>query len=458
MADENMKVVDDVFGAEADGFDGEKFEILAAASEVKVTKGADPEALTAAGEDYKAGDVIRIEAWLCHSFPFVNTNGYRFDEKDLYAAVADGQFHVESGVVLDVNHDFVVRGVVLKGSTKKRTLDGAGEVVGVKIDSLFLAWRFHDVAEKILQEAGSGQLEFSMTCYTNKVECAVCGNVSTTRAGGCEHVRNGGEIWVREPRFKTASIILPPHNPADRNATATDVSFTASDEANQNDATDLEATEIEHTDTNLEVTMEKDIQRLEAENAELKDKLALAEAAAAEADQNAADQKISDLEAAKADMETKAGALEAEKAELTDKVGALEADKAALEAANAELEAQLATITAENKKLQMVQANAARKEKIEEVVGNKLEASAVAGMVTSWMFAEADGEISGRSDAEFEAFVAGLANAVDLIVAEPEEKKSEMVTDPQNGGIGVASGASADEPKKTAMDKLFDAI
>jgi len=36
--------------------------------------------------------------------------------------------------------------------------------------------------------------------------------------------------------------------------------------------------------------------------------------------------------------------------------------------------------------------------------------------------------------------------------------KSDMVDDPQNGGIGVASGASADEPKKTAMDKLFDAI
>ena len=456
MAGDNTKV--EVSSIEADWFDGEKFEILVAAKEVKVTKGADPEALTAAGEDYKAGDVIRIEAWLCHSFPFVNTNGYRFDEKDLYAAVADGQFHVESGVVLDVNHDFVVRGIVLNGATKKRVLDEAGEVVGVKIDSLFLAWRFQDIAEKILQEAEKGQLEFSMTCCTNKVECATCGNISTNRATACEHVRNGGEIWVREPRFKTASIILPPHNPADQNATATDVSFTASDEANEEDATDLEATEIEHTDTNLEVTMEKDIQRLEAENAELKDKLALAEAAAAEADQNATEQRIADLEAANTDLQAKVDALEGEKSGLTEQIGTLEAEKATLEAAKADLESQIATITAENKKLQMVQANAARKAKIEEVVGNKLEASAIAEMVTSWMFAEADGEISGRPDTEFEAFVAGLTNAVGLIATEPEEKESDLVTDPQNGGIGVAAGKAADETEKTAMEKLFDAI
>lgn len=457
MADEDMKTTEEII-SDADGFDGEKLEIRAAAGEVKVTKGADSEALIAAGEDYKAGDVIRIEAWLCHSFPFVNTNGYRFDEKDLYAAVADGQFRVESGVVIDVNHDFVVRGMVLSGATAKRALEGAGDVVGVKIDSLFLAWRFPDIAEKILAEAGKGELEFSMTCFTNKIECAECGAVSSTRAGGCEHVKSGGEFWVRDPKFKTASIILPPHNPADRNATATDVSFAASGEAEKEDAIDLEATEIEHTDTNVEVIMEKTIQRLEAENADLKSKLALAEAATAEADQNAADQKMADLEAAKADLETKIGSLEAEKVDLSEKVSNLEAEKATLEAAKADLESQLAAATAENKQLKMVQANADRKAQIEEVVANKLEAATVSEMVASWMFAEADGEISGRSDAEFSAFIAGLKNAANLIATEPEEKTSEMVSDPQNGGIGVASGKAADEPEKTAMQKLFDAI
>lgn len=197
--------------------------------------------------------------------------------------------------------------------------------------------------------------------------------------------------------------------------------------------------------------MEKDIQRLEAENAELKDKLALAEAAAVEADQNATEQKIADLEAANTDLQTKVDALEGEKAGLTEQIGTLEAEKATLET-------KLATITAENKKLQMVQANAARKAKIEEVVGNKLEASAIAEMVTSWMFAEADGEISGRPDTEFDAFVAGLTNAVGLIATEPEKKESDLVTDPQNGGIGIAAGKAADETEKTAMEKLFDAI
>lgn len=146
--------------------------------------------------------MLKLSAWIAHAGA-ANRNGDAFVAEDLQAVVEAGLFEPPYIAMVDFNHDFFPYGAWF--SAKYEFDPKAGEF-GIRAEGTMFAWRFPEMADKILAEQSRhGSVAVSMACIAQGLEF---------RPG------NDGrdETVLRKPVFLAVSILDVP--PADPNARA----------------------------------------------------------------------------------------------------------------------------------------------------------------------------------------------------------------------------------------------
>ena len=397
--------------------------------------------LKAVGEDaHVAGndDIIYMQQWLCHSEPYINSNGLQFTADDLKNSVSSGQFKPEAGVMVDINHDFNMRGYVIHGETVERDLPDVGKVTGIRVTSVFLAWRFPEIAQKIKEDHENGRLRFSMACFAG-VRCPVCGAESSKKDGACDHIKSGESHFIATtPKFVASSIITDPHEPADANAKAIEIAAAGENEPVTKPGDDS----MDNPEMDALLQKVKDLeQALEEANAKVRD-FETADTA----------KKITDLEADVSGKETEIAQL---KTDLAD-------SEAALTTANAELEtlkSKVADLESANedmgKKLaehEVEVKNASRERRIRDLMG---DAEGIDDVISSYKVSiDGEGVVVGKTDDQFQSFV----EALELSKAQngADVPPSEMVNSEFNSETIPSTPPAGPDGSTKKIDDLFD--
>lgn len=146
--------------------------------------------------------MLKLTAWIAHAGP-ANRNGDSFLAEDLQEVVANGLFQPPHLGMVDFNHDFFPYGAWY--SAKFEFDPKAGEF-GILAEGTIFAWRFSEIADKILAEQSrNGSVAVSMACIAQGLEF---------KPG-----RDGlDETVLRKPVFLAVSVLDVP--PADPNARA----------------------------------------------------------------------------------------------------------------------------------------------------------------------------------------------------------------------------------------------
>jgi hypothetical protein len=159
----------------------------------------------------KPNDYVLMKSVLCTSLPFVNANGDAFEAGDLVEAVESGQMDKLQPAIVDWRHDFQSCGNTIGAEINDKILEiegfGKNKVKQITVYSVFYAWLNTYKAKKIRDWAKKGVLTFSMACGAESTEYL-----------------NGGAVRVlQKPHFVANSIIPPDLDPADENATLTEM-------------------------------------------------------------------------------------------------------------------------------------------------------------------------------------------------------------------------------------------
>lgn len=278
--------------------------------------------------------MMKLSAWIAHDGP-ANANGDAFLGEDLEKVVAGGLFSPPHVGMVDFNHDFFPYGVWFSSSYE---LDPQAGQMGILVEGTLFAWRFPEMADKLLAEqARNGFVAVSMACIAKYIETKY--NAETERQ----------EYVLREPTFLTASFLdVAPADPNGRGGVSEDEEsthesrveeinqallnlFAASAEASATATTQEDEMDLEKI---IEALREALGETASEHVAELKE--ALKDAAKVPALQD----KIASLEA---ELETAKEELEAAQVEVEAKATALEAKATEM----AELAASLEEVTAE---------------------------------------------------------------------------------------------------------------
>lgn len=136
--------------------------------------------------------MMKLSAWIAHEGP-ANANGDAFLGEDLEAVVANGLFAPPHVGMVDFNHDFFPYGVWFSSSYE---MDPQAGYNGILAEGTLFAWRFPEMADKLLAEqARNGFVAVSMACVAKHIETRY--NADTQRT----------EEVLREPTFLTASFL-----------------------------------------------------------------------------------------------------------------------------------------------------------------------------------------------------------------------------------------------------------
>ena len=142
--------------------------------------------------------MMKLTAWIAHGGP-ANKNGDAFLEEDLQAVVANGLFQPPYMGMVDFNHDFVPYGAWFNARYEYDPIAGQ---YGIRAEGAMFAWRFDEMANKILAEqTRNGSVPVSMACIAQGIEVR-------QSADGQE------ETVLRKPVFLTVSVLdVPPGDP-----------------------------------------------------------------------------------------------------------------------------------------------------------------------------------------------------------------------------------------------------
>ncbi len=174
--------------------------------------------------DVIADDILYVRYSLAHSSPYENDNRYVFSPEDLKSCVTAGQFEPTSLVMVDINHNYIPYGVVLKANTYQEELGMHGTVTTLECIAGIWAWRFPGLVDDMKALHAANSLKWSMACSSDSVKCGVCNKSFPTISQSCEHIWNKeGPIYVIGPHFAASSIIMEGEVPADRYANSTEV-------------------------------------------------------------------------------------------------------------------------------------------------------------------------------------------------------------------------------------------
>lgn len=159
----------------------------------------------------KPNDYVLMKSTLCTSLPFVNHNGDAFEADDLVEAVESGQMDKLQPAIVDWRHDFQSCGNTMHAEIVEKNLEiegfGKNKVKQITVYSVFYAWLNPYKAKKIRDWAKKDVLTFSMACG----------------AEGEEYLNGGAVRVLQKPHFVANSIIPPDLDPADENATLTEM-------------------------------------------------------------------------------------------------------------------------------------------------------------------------------------------------------------------------------------------
>lgn len=183
--------------ANVESFDPEISDKLASVLESQgISKAAEP--ITESGKPR----MLKVTAWIAHAGD-ANRNGDAFLAEDLKEVAEDGLFLPPYMGMIDFNHDFLPYGAWFDA---RYEWDPVAEEYGILAEGAIFAWRFTEMADKILAEqARNGSVAVSMACIATSIETRV------GESGLTEYV-------LRKPVFLTASMLDVP--PADPNARA----------------------------------------------------------------------------------------------------------------------------------------------------------------------------------------------------------------------------------------------
>lgn len=275
--------------------------------------------------------MMKLTAWIAHAGP-ANSNGDAFLEEDLQEVVAHGLFQPPYLGMVDFNHDFFPYGAWYNARYEYDPIAGQ---YGIIAEGAMFAWRFNEIADKILAEQSrNGSCAVSMACIAQGIELR-------HSADGLE------ETVLRKPVFLTVSVLNVPS--ADPNARAVGYESEGSSEEDRMVelnkallrifAKDKFGQLVEASQTHLqEDTMDFD-QVIKQITEAMGDKASEIVAELKEALADAV--RVPGLEAKIAELEEKITSLEAEVVDgnktLAAKDAELEASKTALEAKTTEL-------------------------------------------------------------------------------------------------------------------------
>ena len=159
----------------------------------------------------RPNDYVLMKSTLCTSLPFVNQNGDAFEADDMVEAVESGQMDKFQPAIVDWRHDFQSYGNTIGAEIVEKNLEiegfGKNKVKQITVYSVFYAWLNPYKAKKIRDWAKKDVLTFSMACGAESTDFL-----------------NGGAVRVlQKPHFVANSIIPPDLDPADENATLTEM-------------------------------------------------------------------------------------------------------------------------------------------------------------------------------------------------------------------------------------------
>jgi len=281
--------------------------------------------------------VLRISAWIAHAGP-ANRNGDAFLEDDLQDVVAKGLFAPPYVGILDFNHDFMPYGVWFSA---RYEFDPVAQQYGLLAEGVLLAWRFPELADKILAEqVRHGHVRVSMACIPQSIEYR-------------ESLEGRSESVLRKPVFMAVSVLDVPQGDLHARGLGSESEGSTSDERVRElnkallnihaagDGYALWFAIAEHQNADGNIDSQEDTQMDEKIIAQLTE--ALGEKAA---------ELIGDLKSAVADA-AKVPALETEVADLTTANEGLQVE---LEAAQTEVDNLKAAVEAKNTALEAIKA------------------------------------------------------------------------------------------------------
>lgn len=362
----------------------------------------------------KPNDYVLMKSTLCTSLPFVNANGDAFEPDDMVEAVESGQMDKLQPAIVDWRHDFVSHGNTIRAEIVDKNLEiegfGKNKVKQITVYSVFYAWLNPHKAKKIRDWAKKDVLTFSMACGAESTEYL-----------------NGGAVRVlQKPHFVANSIIPPDLDPADENATLTEMAgkdkevpvvYASYNEYPQTVRENLTLAWADYKNENpdeenkIGVDMDK-IKELEAQIAEYKIKLETYE-------QTEDAKKIAELE----------GKLEAAEDDLTSAQGERESLEDELVVAKEEAKVANEALAAakeeikEMRKKEVDDINEARKAKLTEIFGEDT------GKIDHW-FAQCEAKLDddGKvidNEEDFESMLANFPEVPEVELSEEEKAAIE---------------------------------
>jgi hypothetical protein len=289
------------------------------------------------GDKLEDADYLYVDNWMCHA-DVPNENKAEFSVADLQAIVERGGLSPYTPVIVDVNHSEVpMVGLVLAGVVMQDE-DTPNKDMGLRVLSVLLNWGpYKEAGRKIIETHEKGQLVFSMSCIPEYCSCKKCGHLSRSRYDSCEHVADSadkeGILMIHHPKFLTNSIILPPLQPADKDAKTNELTRGEYSESTITILTEDQMDELEKM-KNLVASLEAELKTFkEADQEQLAEHNKVLTA------------KVAELDAKVSELTTQVASLETTNKELADSKKALEDNLRARD--EAEAKAKEATRTSE---------------------------------------------------------------------------------------------------------------
>jgi hypothetical protein len=174
--------------------------------------------------------MLQLSAWIAHSGP-PNLNDMAFTDVDLASVVKAGLFQPPFFGMIDFNHDFTSYGAWYKAQF---LFDPKVQQWGILAEGAIFAWRFTDLADKMLaMQMRQGHIDVSMACMPKSYEEA------TTPEGR-------RYVILRDPVFFTTSLLdVSPADPAARGLGSEDPAQTSDERAAELLRASIEATNTE---------------------------------------------------------------------------------------------------------------------------------------------------------------------------------------------------------------------
>lgn len=336
--------------------------------------------------------MLKLTSWLVHAgYPNDNRDG--FLAEDLQKRVNEGLFGAPYFGAVDFNHDFDPRGVLYNAEW---AYDEKAEGWGIRVEGAVFAWKYPDLADKLLAEQTRlGHIRTSAAWVSKDIEVA--------------HTEEGGRYWLhRDPIFFCHSVLdVDPADPHSRAIGSEDIEETEQERKellSRASKGRVEAIDNTREDLMDEKILEQIEALLEEQGADLRAVMATALEAAEQIPQVRTD-------------------LEAAQTSVTELTATKETATATLDEANTTIAAQTTEIESFNEELETLRAfKAERDAEVEEARVATLKEERLAALPEGFVEALNKGEEASKErmiaryvemeEEEFTAYAAALAAAI----------------------------------------------